>query len=244
MKSLVTALSLIGALQTAALAEPPRSHTALVTTARLALRAGEYEVAEQAMRVVVGEYASVEEGERSIDLQNLGLVLYSENKFQDAAEAYLEALPLTENYWGASSLAVADNLYGLIRAQRRASCFAEAEPHMLRILEIRKQQLGDWHKSVGNSFLDLAVNYERQGKFAEAESACARAVTIKEKQFGKESRDNIPYLTQHLRIIRKLNRIEEANTLDDRIKVLSSRPPNPEPPNYDDKSGWLTWPVP
>ncbi len=225
-------------------AEPDSQRELLVTAAREAVKEGQYEQAEQGMRRVLDQTtASYTPGQRSVDLQNLGLILYSQARFQEAVTFYFQALPLTESCWGADSLAVADNLYGVVKCLRRARIYGEAEPHMFRILDIRTRQLGKSHKSVGNALLDLAVNYDRQEKYAEAEVLYAKALLIKENQWGKDSCDNVPYLEQYASILRKLNRTDAAALVDSRIEILRHNPSTPEPRNYDDKSGWLWWPA-
>lgn len=223
-------------------AESDADRPLLVSAARQSLSEGEYQEAEEIMRRVVEKYSSAEPQARSIDMQNLALILYSESKFQAATDLYLQALPLTESCWGQDSLEVADNLYGIARSMRRGKKYVEAEPHMFRILDIKTKKLGSTHKGVGNALLDIAVNYERQGKYEQAESYCSKALAIKEKQFAKDSSNNVHYLEQYAGILRKLNRNDQAQAVENRAQSLKGNPSTPEPRDYSDKSGWLTWP--
>jgi tetratricopeptide (TPR) repeat protein len=239
---LVVILVVAGATFTATAAANDDERTVLLNAAQLALRAGEYEEAEEEMRSVIERSPGKEAGEKAVDLQNLALILYLQAKFQDSTKVYMAALPLTESCWGSRSLAVADNLYGIIRTLRRSGNFPEAEPHILRLVDIRTQHLGNWHKSVGNALMDLAVNYERQGKFDSAEKAYEKALLVKEKQFGQDSRDNIPYLKQYANMLVKSGK--STDELEERIRYLDTKPSTREPPDTSDKSGWLHWPRP
>ena len=197
------------------------------------------------MRHVVDSAFTVDAAERSIDMQNLAFILYLQGKLQESARIYGQALILSESTWGSDSLAVADNLFGIVGCLRRSGKFEEVEPVIQRMLEIRLRQLGPSHRLVGNTLLDLAVNYERQGKFADAEPTYVRALSVRELQFGKDSRNNIPCLVNYAGLLRKINKTEAADSVDARIAELSSRPFDVRDNMPDiDRSGWLFVPRP
>ena len=72
---------------------------------------------------------------------------------------------------------------GLYKAQGR---YGEAEPLLVRSLQICEQQLGPDHPNTAASLNNLAVSYCYENRFAEAEPLFVRALAIQEKTLGLE----------------------------------------------------------
>ncbi|MFM7425444.1 MAG: tetratricopeptide repeat protein [Elainella sp.] len=103
-----------------------------------------------------------------------------------------------------------NNLAGLYRAQGR---YAEAEPLLLRALDITEQQLGAGHPHVARGLNNLAELYRAQGRYAEAELLHLRALDITEQQLGSDHPDVALSLNNLARLYESQERYAEAEPL-------------------------------
>jgi tetratricopeptide (TPR) repeat protein len=92
-----------------------------------------------------------------------------------------------------------NHLAGLYRSQGRDQ---EAEPLLVRSLQIREQQLGADHPATASSLNNLAGLYRSQGRYQEAEPLYVRSLEIKQKTLPENHPsiqrgwDNFRYLVQ------------------------------------------------
>lgn len=215
------------------------SPEALMLSAKELFAAGDFESSEEALRVAI---AKVDTGSLryAVCLQNLALIEYLNFHFIEAQKLYESALSITESACGKDSLPVANNLYGLSRCLRRSKQSDEAERCLHRLLELRIKLLGNEHRLVGNTSLDIAVNYERQGKFEQANAFYAKALEIREKDYGKTSICLKYVLETYAQCLRKAKDDNKANELDERVKGLTqtSNASLPSSGGEEDGSNW------
>jgi tetratricopeptide (TPR) repeat protein len=193
---------------------------ARIQLAREYYNSGNFEYSEEILRQIVEKQDSTSM-RYAICLQNLALIEYMNFHFGEAEKLYLKALPLTELFTGSDSMATANNLYGLSRCLRRSSRYADAEPCLHRVLTIRTHVLGEKHRLVTNSLLDIAVNCENQDKNSEALLYSEKALQLREVVFGKESSYLVPALQVYARQLR-LARDSHADAVDQRLRFLNS----------------------
>src|SRR5579862_470274 len=74
--------------------------------------------------------------------------------------------------------------------------YAEAEPLLTKVLELREKEAGSDHLSLVPAIEELAGLYRAEGRNSEAETLYLRALNLKSKAAGKESLDLIPDLKQ------------------------------------------------
>lgn len=189
-------------------------------SARQCYESGDFETAEQLLRIKLGTISEAEPKKLSLVLQDLALIEYMNFKFSDAEKLYNQALPLTESAFGAEAMETANNVYGIMRCIRRQNKYAEAEPHLIRIANIRSKVLGEGHLLVSNSILDLAVNADRQGNFCKAQTYYEKALSLREKYYGKQSIALVPVLESYSAMLQKSNDPIGSSKLDARIQQL------------------------
>ncbi len=69
--------------------------------------------------------------------------------------------------------------------------YKAAEPHLKRVLELRRGQFGGEHPDTLKSMADIGVLYERQGRYNEAEPLLVKALEIQRRVLGEEHPDTL-----------------------------------------------------
>jgi tetratricopeptide (TPR) repeat protein len=129
-----------------------------------------YEMRKQAYEKAMAEMMEV--------TVSLGLSLYIQGRYREAAEKFRESNALRNDD--------ADIINLLGNALYQAGQYTEAEPHLNRALAIREKALGANHRKTATSLNNLAALYDSQGKYAEAEKLYMRALAISEKTLGAD----------------------------------------------------------
>jgi tetratricopeptide (TPR) repeat protein len=91
--------------------------------------------------------------------------------------------------------------------------YLEAEPLLLRSLNIREQQLGENHLDVAQSINNLAELYRAQGRYPEAEPLYLRSLNIYEQQLGENHPAVATSLNNLAELYRAQGRYPEAEPL-------------------------------
>ncbi len=117
----------------------------------------------------------------------------------------------------ASSLAWQGDLY------RNQGRYAEAEPLLVRSLEIRERQLGVDHPNVATSLNNLALLYKTQGRYSEAEPLYARSLEISEHQLGADHPNVAQSLNNLAALYDSQGRYSEAEPLYVRSLEIKER---------------------
>ncbi|MBX9719928.1 MAG: tetratricopeptide repeat protein [Candidatus Obscuribacterales bacterium] len=212
----------------------------IVKTAHDLFNAGDYEAAAAALKLALSK-TDGNNREFTICLQNLALLEYMDFHTETAEQLYLKALPITESCYGKDSMAVANNLYGLSRCLRRDHKFEDAQMYLERILDIRTKNLGNGHRLVGNTLLDLAVNCDRLGRTVNAQQMFEKTIEQKERIYGKDSPYLIKTLDTYSKFLHKIND-QSANTVTSRLEILKANGAVDisKQSKIEDGSGWLS----
>jgi len=91
----------------------------------------------------------------------------------------------------------------------------------LRTLDIRQHVLGDNHKLTAMSWMDLAVNYQREGRLPESESAFLKTIGIRENLDDGMKSAATAYVL-YAKLLQKMDRSEEAEKFLRRAKEINA----------------------
>jgi tetratricopeptide (TPR) repeat protein len=216
LTSLFMAAISLGQLASAALAGSEQ-----VLEAKSAYDAGDYDEAMKLYTKELRAFGPVRDTAYANILSRLGECYYMNGQLVDAASIYKSAVALDEQLHGPYSLEVADDLFNLTRALRRQLLWSDAEPVILRTLDIRQRVLGDNHKLTAMSWMDLAVNYQREGRLPESESAFLKTIGIREN-LGDGMKAAATAYILYAKLLQKMDRIEEAEKFIRRAKEINS----------------------
>jgi tetratricopeptide (TPR) repeat protein len=103
--------------------------------------------------------------------------------------------------------------------------YDQAEPQLLRALNIRKNLLGSDHPDVGFVLHNLAKVYFLKHHYAEAESLYRQAVAIREKSLGLNHPDLAHTLRAYALLLQKTKRKPEAAAMNERAQEILARHP-------------------
>jgi tetratricopeptide (TPR) repeat protein len=105
---------------------------------------------------------------------------------------------------------ILNNLASLYKSQGR---YVEAEPLLVKVLNLRKLLLGDEHPDVAESLNNLASIYQFQGRYPEAEELFEQALKLRKHLLGKEHPDVAVSLNNLARLYQFRGRYAEAEPL-------------------------------
>jgi tetratricopeptide (TPR) repeat protein len=147
-----------------------------VPYARSEYEQGHYAAAEIALRKVLAVH-----GEDLLILNNLGVVLSAEAKYDEAEALFRQALAINDAAAGLDMAECLNNLGSLYYLQGK---YIEAEAVLNRALAIYGKTLGPDHPNVATGLNNLAAVYKLQGKYSKAEPLYRRALRIDEQVLG------------------------------------------------------------
>jgi tetratricopeptide (TPR) repeat protein len=182
-------------------------------------------------RVIVGHADVAEISEPSGRLMNdLGLLLQSKARCDDAEPLHRRALAIDEKSYGTDHPNVAtdlNNLAVLLRATNRPS---EAEPIVRRALAIDEKSYGPDHPNVATRLNNLGGLLQDTNRLSEAEPMFRRALVINEKSYGTDQPSVAPHLNNLAVSLRAANRLSEAEPMFRRALAIDEKSYGPEHP--------------
>jgi serine/threonine protein kinase/tetratricopeptide (TPR) repeat protein len=151
-------------------------------------------------------------------LNNLGVVYWTQERYAEAAPLYDRARQIWEQALGPDHVNVAMALNNLAETYWVQQRYAEGEPLFRRALEIKQRVLEPSDPSVGVT-LNAFANLQRdRGRYAEAEALYQRALAVRE---AGPKRALAETLRDYAALLRKLDRMREADDLEERAKTLA-----------------------
>jgi tetratricopeptide (TPR) repeat protein len=147
---------------------------------------GDYPSAEQRYREALERMRSqaVSGEPEVIALQNLGGVLRSQGRLDEAREVYSEALALARRELGSGHPYLATVLGNLGELLRQEGDLDGAEALFLEAYEIRRKAFGDEHPDLAVSLTHLAALAQARGDLEGAEQRFRQALAIRRSYFG------------------------------------------------------------
>lgn len=117
-------------------------------------------------------------------LNEIGVLHYLQNDFEDAESFFKRSLEMRENVLGPDHIDMSQSLNNLAALYNDRKLYSKAEPLYERTLKIRMKNLSSDHPSIASVIKHLALLYRKQGKLDKAEPLYMQAVEIREKSFG------------------------------------------------------------
>jgi tetratricopeptide (TPR) repeat protein len=117
-----------------------------------------------------------------------------------------------------------NNLGAVYHAQGK---FGLAEEAYQKALDLKIQLFGEEHYETAFCFQNLAAVHSARAQFDKAEPLYLKAISIKEKTYGENSEELLTSLKNLLMLFQKMERKEEAEKLEARIKAIEPPPANP-----------------
>ena len=164
-------------------------------------------------------------------VNNLGSLLYAQNKFEEAKELFQDALKGQEKVLGVddpSTLTSANDLGMLLQDKGE---YDEAEKLLRRALEGRKRVLGPNHPNTLNSADNLGSLLMDRGKLGEAEALFRSSLKAKESVLGNDNPSTLISVNNLGLVLKKQSEYDEAEklfrrALEGRESVLGPNHPN------------------
>ena len=164
-----------------------------------------YEEAIEIMRKVLGD----DNIQVATTLMSLASVLKSQQFYDDAKNAYLEALQIRRQCLGIH-VDVVEVLNYLGDLGKRLGDLDGSLMYYEEALVIREQLLGEYHQDVAQSVHAVAAIYDLKGDFVEAERLFQRALILRRKSLGDMHPDVAQTLNNLAAILDDMNRADEA----------------------------------
>ncbi len=146
----------------------------------------------------------------------------SPHLMQDTIKETEVELDLLKQMVGQEHPSVADMLTRLADLYCRLRMYNKMEPILIEALRIREACCGADHISVSTELKNLARLYLAQERFAIAEPLFKRALVIRERVFGRDHTRVTDIEEQYALLLRKTNRIQQADALDKHIEKVRS----------------------
>src|SRR5690606_40759930 len=155
--------------------------------------------------------------ERAALLDHRGIILTHMARFDEAAMAIGEAIAILEARVpdGVSpSLAAAHN--NLALALDNAERDAEAEPHMIRALELARALFGERDPRYAISVANLGNLYRQSGRYEEADALLGEGLRLRRELHGEDH----PYFAHGLVQVARLRSEEHTSELQSRENLV------------------------
>ncbi len=166
-------------------------------------------------------------------LMEEGNLAHSQRHYAAAEIAYEKALKEAES-WPLQDTALEqdqldmrltkslNNMAALYQSQGK---YKFAEELYLRSLDIKKRLYTEEHYEVSVAMLNLGTLFCAKGDFEQAETFLERSLEIREKVLGPEHPDLAKALHKYALVLRKLQRLKDADSLEARaMKILAADP--------------------
>jgi hypothetical protein len=212
----------------------PPELTALNETARKYVNDGLYPSAEETYKQAIVLAAKMDSdrahygGLRIVEMDQLGQLFEREGLKDRAEKSYTDALQIGEQE--ARSLSgrptFAESLFptNLIYLYRNQGRLQDAEAVVQGVLEIQIASLGERHRAIVDTLIELADIREQEGqkdptKLADAKATYGRAIAMQEANRGPNDPSLISLLEKYAGLLSKLN--EDAKAAEMRARIAS-----------------------
>jgi tetratricopeptide (TPR) repeat protein len=159
----------------------------------------------------------------AVTLNELGVVYRIEEKYREAESAFKRAAAIWQQAPGLELAHAATALNNLAVLYHQRHRDAEAIVMFRQALSIEQEVLGPKHPQVAAGLVNLAVLHYDMGEYADTEEFYCRALAIDEIALGPQHPAIAPILEDYAKVLRKLDRTDEAVQLEARAKAMRER---------------------
>lgn len=150
---------------------------------------------------------------------------YDQGNYSEAQNLYEKILSVRETELGESDPELIADLANLVRVLCVQAQFAQAETYVRRIISILEMAQPNDTQKLADALNTLAQIYFQQGKFEHCQPVLDRSVRLKQQVLGENHIDMADCYRDYARLMRKLNRTDEAETYYNRAKVILGKAP-------------------
>src|SRR6266571_4775331 len=187
---------------------------------------GEYEQVEslhQRALAINENVLGTEDIGTAISLVHLAFFYREQGKYEQAEPLYQRALAIYEKVLSPDHLWITNCLNDLALIYDNQGKYEQAEPLIQRALAIRERVLGLDHPDTAQSLYWLAYIYSRKGEYEQSEAFYQRTLKIYEKTLPPDHPNIAVTMDNYAGLLRKMNRIEEATTLEERAQAIRAK---------------------
>lgn len=164
-------------------------------------------------------------------MNNLGLVLHSQEKYEEAGNMHRKTLELRKLVLGPGNPDTLDSMNNLGLVLHSQEKYQEARDMHYQTLGLRKSILGPEHPSALSSMNNLALVLDSQGNYEEAEEVHRQTLEMRKLVLGSNHRQTLSSMNNLALILDSRGKYEEAEevyrqTLELRKSILG--PANPD----------------
>ena len=163
-------------------------------------------------------------------LNNLGSLYIVQEHEEEAAPYLVRAIDIMRESRGGNDADYARALNNLGVLLDRLKRHDEAKPILEESVAVREDTFGKEHPETATGYKNLGVNYSFQQRYDEAEALYKRALEIREKEYGMDSPPVDMVLTDYVDLLRKVDRLQEADEMHHRSEAIRSDWDNNHPP--------------
>lgn len=145
---------------------------------------------------------------------------YEKGNFVEAQKLYERVLVAKEQQLGATHQSLGADLTNLAGVMCVQGLFQQAEPYVRRVVLLIEQAEPLDLLKLADSLNTLAGILFQQGKFADCEPLLGRALKLRQQKLGSEHPDIADNLRDYAKLLRKLQREEEAEFMYAQAKAI------------------------
>ena len=165
--------------------------------------------------------------QQAMTLNNLAAIHAKLGEYDEADLRYRQSLTIIESIQGPQHPDLLPGLKNLALLHRRQEDFAQAERLYQRSFLIVKRLLGEDHPHLIPGLLDLAQTSQAQQEYGRAEDYYREALTIAEAKLEPAHHQTQSIRMQYAALLKHLNRLDEANALEEQATRALSSPSSP-----------------
>jgi TonB family protein len=158
-----------------------------------------------------------------LSLKNLAQIYVAKQSYGEAVSIYQRLLSIYGKVFKPGTEEEINALEQIATLYFYQHKLDEAERNYLHVLELRETALGKDHLQVAHTLYQLATLYQFSGKDDQARLTYQRAVDIWEKHTETVSPEYVATLERYSCLLRRDNRVKEADEMDSRSAELIGR---------------------
>jgi hypothetical protein len=161
-----------------------------------------------------------EEGERLELARKCAMTLYSDGRWEEAKELFVQVMETRKRALGEEHPSTLISMADLASTYRNQERWKEAEKLFVQVMETRKRVLGEEHPSTLISMANLASTYS-DGRWEEAKELFVQVMETSSRVLGEEHPSTLTSMANLASTYRNQGRWKEAEELD--VQVMDTR---------------------